>query len=240
MNRFTKSITSIKSQRNNGDISVIILAAGTGARIKSNEPRSLLKIGNHTLIEHQTSVINNTFNNPEIIGVFGVSFEKIIKKTSNKLRIVENQLHETTNSSESLRLGINNSIMDNVLFFHGDLYFEQGIFDNISFTKSFLLIDGGNHFNEYEVGVTTESKKVSILSYGLPDKWCQIAFLTGKELKIVRNLFAKFSEDDKKLLSFEVINKIIDLGGNFEFHINKTPIIEIDCIKDLQNENFNI
>jgi choline kinase len=221
-------------------VSVIILAAGAGSRIKSNEPRSLLKIGSHNLIEHQISVINNTFNNPEIIGVFGVSFDKIIKKLNGKLRIVENQLHETTNNAESLRLAINNSMMDNILFFHGDLYFEQQMFDNISFTKSFLLIDNGDHFNEYEVGVTTESKKVSILSYGLNDKWCQIAFLTGRELKIARNLFAKFSEDDKKLLSFEVINKIIDLGGSFDFHINKTPIIEIDCIKDLQNENFNI
>lgn len=240
MNRFTKSITSIKNQRNDGNVSAIILSAGSGSRIKSNEPRALLKIGNNTLIEHQISVIKNTFNNPEIVGVFGVGFDKIIKKIGTKIRIIENQLHEATNTSESLRLGINNTMMDNVLFFHGDLYFEQDIFDNLSFTKSFLIIDNGDHFNEYEVGVTTNLKKVSILSYGLPDKWCQIAFLTGRELKIARNLFAKFSQDDKKLLSFEVINKIIDLGGNFEFHINKAPIIEIDCIKDLNNENFNI
>jgi len=240
MNRFSKSVTSIKKSKIKNNISVVILSAGIGARIKSSEPRSLLKIGNQYLIDHQISVINNTFNNPEIIGVFGVGIDKIIKRVKDKIRIIENQLYESTNNSESLRLAINNTMMESVLFFHGDLYFNKNTFDNVNFNKSFILVDNEKHFGEFEVGVTTHDKRVTIFSYGLDTKWCQIAFITGKELKIIKNIYSKYKPEDKKMLSFEVLNKVIESGGSFEFYQHgNTPIIEIDCIKDLYNENFN-
>ena len=69
--RFTTKITNSKhkSYNNMSDTAVAILGAGVGSRIKSHEPRSLIKIGDKTLIEHQVSMIRNSFENPEIIGV---------------------------------------------------------------------------------------------------------------------------------------------------------------------------
>lgn len=189
MNRFTKAITTIKKnqeQNKDDNISVIILSAGIGSRIKSNEPRSLIKIANNSLIEHQLSLINNSFKNPEIIGVFGVYIDRIIKKITGKIRIIENQLYETTNSSESLRLAINNTLKNNVLFFHGDIYFSGEIFKNANFNKSFAIVDKHQNIEDKEVGVTVVDGKISIFSYGLEKKWCQAAFLTGKELRILK------------------------------------------------------
>ena len=92
-----------------------------------------------------------------------------------------------------------------------------------------------------EVGITSVNNKASILSYGLKDKWAQIAFLTGKELAILRNLCCKSNDDSKHLLTFEIINSIINKGGSFKVHKpDKTFIVEIDCMKDIKNENFNI
>ena len=50
MGRFTTNITSQqkKSHNNIADTTVAILSAGIGPRIKSYEPRSLIKIGNKT------------------------------------------------------------------------------------------------------------------------------------------------------------------------------------------------
>ena len=79
MTRFTKKITEAPATNTHNSIAIAILYAGIGNRIKSYEPRSLLKIGNKTLIEHQISVINNSFQFPEIIGVFGYSIDKVIK-----------------------------------------------------------------------------------------------------------------------------------------------------------------
>ena len=92
------------------------------------------------------------------------------------------------------------------------------------------------------MGVTiNKSGTAEILSYGLPTKWGQIAFLTGKELKILNNIFYKFNTINKKLLSFELLNEVIMMGGTFKcYEPSDMSIIEIDCIKDLKNENFNM
>lgn len=240
MNRSTTTIKSVYKNKNKS-ISVIICSAGGGHRIKSNEPRSLIRINGDTLINHQTKAIKNSIEDCEIIGVFGIHIEKILKKINPHVRITENQIHESTNTSESMRIGLNNSVNDNVLFIHGDIYFEPSLFKNANFNKSFLIIDGNNNIEDKEVGVTVNKNSVSILSYGLKKKWCQICYLTGKELRILKNIFSKFKESDKKMLSFELLNKVIENGGTFQYYENsESKIVEIDCIKDINNENFNL
>lgn len=236
-----RSTTTIKKSLYNDSISVVIVSAGVGSRIRSNEPRSLIKIKDDTLVNHQIQAITDTFKSYEIIGVFGTQIEKILKRVDNRIRVVENQLHNETNNSESMRLGLNNSIYDNVLFIHGDIYFKSKLLKSADYTKSFLVVDANEDMSEKEVGLTASGNKVSILSYGLEKKWCQMCFLTGKELKILKSIFLKFQESDKKMLSFEVINKIIENGGSFACHEKKgSHVVEIDCIKDINNENFNL
>ena len=236
-----RSTTSIKKNITEKGLSVVILSAGAGSRIRSNEPRSLIKVKDDYLINHQIKAVKSIFKNVEVIGVFGTHLEKIIKKLDNKIRVVENQLHNTTNNSESMRLGLNNCLYDNVLFIHGDIFFKSCLLENADFNKSFLVVDANEDMEEKEVGVTINKKDVSILSYGLPKKWCQICFVTGKELRILKSIFLKFQAVDKKMLSFEILNKVIENGGSFRHHEKKdSHTIEIDCIKDLENENFNL
>ena len=115
---YNKSVTTIKKKKESDNIGFAILSAGLGARIKTYEPRSLIKINGKTLIERQVSAINNNFSNAEIIGVFGPGVDKISKTMLGKIRIVENQNYESTNNSESLRLAINNCLTKSIMFFH--------------------------------------------------------------------------------------------------------------------------
>jgi choline kinase len=236
MQRFTTSITKTKKTKSQNDrqITVAILSAGVGSRIKSYEPRSLLKIGNKLLIEHQVNTINQCFEFPEIINVIGCHANKVIKKTRGIARVVENQLHDSSNSSESLRLAVNNTLNENILFMHGDLYFNENTLD-VSYDKSFIIVDKTNQIKENEVGATICNNKLSILSYGLPTKWAQIAYFTAREFKILKSIFQKYEYQDKKRLSFEIINMVIDAGGNFEcYEPKEMSIIEIDRIKDIK------
>lgn len=239
MNRFTTNITKIrvnpKLAKKTSDISIIILSAGVGLRIKSYEPRSMLKIKNRTLLEHQIDILNSAFDTPEIICVVGYDAQKIIKKNYN-VRIIENQLYETTNAAESLRLAFNNTLSDNILFLHGDLLFNKETL-NVKYNKSFVLVDTNKRFDNREVGVTisTDTNKASIFSYGLNTKWCQIAYMTGKETKIAKNLFQKFELAHKKMLCFELLNDMINTGASFEcYEPNNMSITEIDRIKDVE------
>ncbi len=218
-----------------GEIAIAILSAGSGSRIKSYEPRSLLKIGNQALIDHQIKTVQNCFEDPEIINVIGCHAKKVIKKTKGKIRIVENQLHESSNSSESLRLAFNNTIKNSMLFMHGDLYFNESTLKNLDYSKSFIIIDTKKQIKETEVGVTMSEGKATIMSYGLPIKWGQIAYITGREYKMLKSIFVKYEEQDKKRLSFEVVNMIINMGGKFMCHEpEKMSILEIDRIKDIK------
>jgi choline kinase len=235
MSRFTTKITAAdKSCHNMDDTTVAILGAGIGSRIKSYEPRSLIKIGAKTLLEHQISTICDCFESPEIITVVGCKAERVIKKIRGNVRIVENQLYETTNTSESIRLAFNNSLKNNFLFAHGDLYFNSQTLKNVDYSKSFVIIDNKNMIGAKEVGLTVCNGSATIFSYGLPTKWCQIAYVTGKEYKILKNIFNKFDSTHKKMLSFEILNKMISMGAAFKCHEPEgMSILEIDRIKDL-------
>jgi|TARA_R110000765_G_scaffold137541_4_gene237145 choline kinase len=234
-----RNITSItktekRKSRSGRKITVAILSAGVGSRIKSYEPRSLLKIGNKLLIEHQVNTINQCFEYPEIISVIGCHANKVVKKTRGIVRVVENQLYDSSNSSESLRLAVNNTLNENILFMHGDLYFNENTLD-VNYDKSFVIVDKTNQIKDSEVGVTICDDKLSILSYGLPTKWAQIAYFTAKEFKILKGIFQKYEHEDKKKLSFEIINMVIEAGGNFEcYEPQEMSIIEIDRIKDIK------
>jgi len=236
MSRFTQEI-----KRKNVPMTIVILSAGTGSRIKSYEPRALLKLGTRNILENQIHHLKNNFDSPEITVTVGNAANKIIKRVPSSIRVIENQLYETTNSFESLRLAVNNITSDNVLFLHGDLVFNQRTFEGLSYDKSFVLIDQKQQFNEKEVGLTQTNKKATIFSYGLATKWCQIAYLTGREFLILKQICHKNNAEHKKMLTFEVLNKIINKGGQFLCHEPPNmKIREIDCMRDFNNEDFNI
>ncbi len=227
-------VTSIKkSLINMENTAVAILSAGIGSRIRSHEPRSLIKIGNTTLVEHQIATIGKLFKSPEIITVVGCRASRVIRRLRGDVRIVENQLHYETNTSESMRLAFNNSTRMNFLFMHGDLFFNKETL-NVDYSKSFIVVDNAGMMSDKEVGVTVCDGMATIFSYGLATKWCQIVYVTGKELKMMQNIFNKFDDTHKKMLSFEILNKMISMGAAFKCYEPKDmAILEIDRIKDL-------
>ena len=236
MKRHTVNIKKHKEKKDsqNSEISVAILSAGLGKKIKSYEPRSLIKINKKFLLEHQIATINKHFNNPEIITVVGCYSNKIIKKFRGQTKFVENQIYNETNSSESLRLAFNNTNCESFMFIHGDILFNLETL-KLDYSKSFVIKDANNQLKETEVGLTTVNNNLSIMSYGLGERWAQSAYFTGKEYNILKNIFNKFEDKDKKKLSFEIINEVVSMGGCFACHSpSKMNILEIDRIKDIR------
>lgn len=233
MNKHTRKIKA----KNFPSLQITILAAGVGSRTKSYEPRCLLKYDNKTILDNQIDTFAEVFNKAEISVVSGYDINRVIKKINKRARVIENQNYQDTNNGESLRLAVNNSLLDNLLFAHGDLVISPGIFDKVDMSSSFILVDNKNKFDEKEVGVTIVNESASVLSYNLPTKWCQIAYLSANELNIFKRLLNRQDFTTKYLLSFEIINKIIENGGSFRcFDIGDNFIKEIDNLKDINNE----
>jgi len=233
MKRHTVNIKKVKINKKDS-IAVAILAAGSGKKIKSYEPRSLIKINNDCLLNHQIKALNNHFDHPEIITVVGCHANRIIKKFKESSRFVENQLFNDTNSSESLRLAFNNASSKHLMFMHGDILFNTDTI-NLDYSQSFVIKDANCQLKDTEVGLTEIDNQLSIMSYGLKDKWAQIAYFTGKEYDILKTIFNKFESKDKKKLSFEIINEVVTMGGRFACYApKKMNILEIDRIKDVK------
>lgn len=236
MSRFTRKIKA----KNQPAVQVIILAAGAGARTRSYEPRCLLKYNGKSLLDHQLLAIQSNLLKYEVSIVGGIEANKIIKKIDKSVRFIENQMHESSNNGESLRLGINNSLLDNILFFHGDLVFYEKIFSNVDFSKSFILVDSSGQILEKEVGITSVNDKLTVMSYDLPVKWCQIAYFNKNETEILRKLLVKQDFETRHLLTFEIINKMLEIGADIEcVDINTNFIKEIDSLKDINSEDTN-
>ena len=236
MSRFVRKI----KVKNFSNLQVVILAAGVGARTKSYEPRCLLKYNGKIILDNQMEVLSETFEKAEISIVGGYDVNRIIKKVGKKARVIENQLFSDTNSGESVRLAVNNTLFDNLLFLHGDLVISKEIFSNININESFVLVDNNNKFEDKEVGITVVNGKATVLSYDLPTKWCQVAFLATEELNILKKLLLRQDFNPKYLLTFEIINKIIENGGKFNcYDIQDSFIKEIDTLKDINNETVS-
>lgn len=233
MKRHTVNIKKVKINKKDS-IAVAILAAGSGKKIKSYEPRSLIKINNDFLLGHQIKTLNNHFDHPEIITVVGCHANRIIKRFKGTTRFVENQMFDQTNSSESLRLAFNNATSKHLMFVHGDVLFNMDTI-NLDYSQSFVVKDANCQLRDTEVGLTDIENKLSIMSYGLKEKWAQVAYFTGKEYELLKNIFNKFEEKDKKKLSFEIVNEVVAMGGCFACHApKKMNILEIDRIKDVK------
>ena len=223
--------THIKDTKDD-NIVFVILSAGVGNRMRSYGPKCLFKTSEETILDKQISTIKSNFPSNEIILVVGFEANKVIKKITDDIRVVENQLYQTTNSAESLRLAINNSVADKIFFIHGDLIFNKEILKNLDFSRSFVVVDSKNQITDDEVGITIVNNRATFFSYGLDTKWCQMAYIRGKEFSILKSLYSKPGKD--KLYTFEMLNMIIDKKGVLlTVEPENMYIKEIDSFKDL-------
>ena len=92
---------------------------------------------------------------------------------------------------------------------------------------------GSSFLRKSEVGVIVGENGVTNFSFGLDDKWAQIACLTGKELDIFKQISTK--EQTRQWFGYEALNYIIENGGKIDYVTPKSmKIFEIDTPKDLE------
>lgn len=220
------------------NLTVIIPAAGIGRRMKSYAPKCLIKIHNEKLIERQIRIINDIYPNSEIIVTIGYKANKIYSNLPQDVRAVENVLYESTNVAHSIGLGLRAATTDNVLIIYGDLVFNHNAIDNITENKSQVITDNNDLMDDDEVGLVIENNVVKHFSFGLNKKWSHIAYFTDKELSVFRQL--TWNKENRKLYTFEIMNKMIDCGCNISSFIpEKGKVIEIDNSKDITKANEN-
>ena len=226
------------------DITIIILAANIGYGMKTYGPKSLITVNSsETLIEYQINLLKSIFPLSDILLVVGFHADKIIRKCPSGVRIIENVLFETSNEVEQVRLALNCALTSNVLIMKDDIVFNYETLRNITKDKSCIIYDSKKQIDSSNVGVVVVDNYVTFFSYDSPNKWCHIAYLTKKELKLVKYLCNH--KERKRMFIFEIFNMMLEKTGKITaIEPNSMKIIKIDSSKYIpqieeSNENSN-
>lgn len=234
----TKCIHTIKKNGIGKDkdkkLSIILLNSLCGYRMKSYGPRCLLKLKTgETIIESQIKILKECYPNSEIIVTIGFDGEKIVKKKIQGVRFVENQLYDSTNIAEEIRLGINNCETGNVLLIQGEILFNHTIIDNITRDGSCVIcVDNINNDND-DVGATIVDGYVTILAHGLQPKFGGIAFISESELNYFKHTIC--SKDNANMYFFELLNILANKYNKIRaIQPPNETVLRIESIKDIK------
>src|SRR5208283_767415 len=215
-------------------LTVIISTACEGSRMKAYGTKSLIKIKDDlTILEYQVQLIRKCFGtHVTIIVISGFESDKIVGHSPEKIIHIENERYSDTSVIHSIGLGLKATITNRVLIIYGDLLFNAVTLTQPLENKSLLFIDTSNTMTENEVGCIITDNRIENLMYDLPNKWAQIVYLTGKELKLMTQY--AYNPLYEKWLCFELINLLISKGGRF-FKAAPPNIAanDIDCSKDI-------
>ncbi len=224
-------IKTLKAKPANEKYSIILLYAGGNHSIK-NGPRPLIELNRKMLFEHHIKAIEHRFGalDHNIIAVCGYESTKIMNKLPSDVIKIENENYDKTGVARSIGLGLRATNAPNVVIIYGDLFFTNEAL-NFDLNKSCVVVDQAG-FMDTNVGCSSTGESMDIMLYGMPHKWCEIAYFREKELANLRSIC--WNENKYKLFGFEVINEIVDNGGAFNIYSNKNAkVCDLDSAKHL-------
>jgi choline kinase len=216
------------------DLTVIVPAAGVGRRMKSYGVKALVELSlRETIISRQIRIIRSVFPKADIVVVTGYEVERLMRALPHGVKVVENERYEETNVIRSISMGLRVASYPNVLIVYSDLVFNKEAVSWANTNGSGVLIDSRHQFGDDEVGTMIVDGRVTNFSFGLPVKWGQIAYLTGRELELFRRIASQ--SDKRRHFGHEVLNSVIDAGGRIRaIEPRDLKIVEIDSSKDIE------
>lgn len=236
-----KYVTSTRSTRKTVEktepkdlITVILLYDIETYRMKSYGPLPLINIGQKKLLDIQIEHIKKHFCNFELILCVGNDSDKIYKHIKNtysdsNIRLVENQVHSNSNSCESIRLCLNNTMNSKILICNGDLILNDSL-SIIEKDKTCVLTEEDPCEN-LEIGINTnELNLAEHFSFGANKTWSEILFIHNQEnVEIIKKIISQNTYKNKFI--FELLNEFIKLKNNIKCISNKKRINKISNIK---------
>lgn len=216
-------------------ITVILICDTPGYRMKSYGPPSLISIRGKKLIDHQIHSIKQNIKNFEIILCVGFDSERVAKYIRQhhagvNIRIVENQIFNSSNTCEGMRLALNNTANDKIIIADGNIMFNTDTFSKINIQYSSVLCETSPSEN-LEVGFNlNESDNIEHFAHGASKLWSEILFLNNAEIIDSLRKIVSTSEYKTKFM-FEALNDLIKTRHNLKVINNESPIIKINNIK---------
>lgn len=222
-------------------ISAIIIVPEITKGMKSIGSKSLLKIRDTTIIEHQVNQIRDIHKDIHISILTGFDNDKILKCLENKypnISIVYNEQYASTNQAQSIDLYLpSHNNIDGLLIISSGILFKKMTIDIDILSdknKLFILDRPKSNFN---IGCD-RTKEIEYLFYDLPLPWSECVYLNNLTLSLLSKLFIK--NNLSQMYLFEIINELIKNQVTFDKEYIKTKnILKINSSKDIsKSKNF--
>lgn len=195
----------------------------------------LTKVMSDAVIDHQIKTILDFDKLADICFVLGFESDRIQNYISSKgynVRTVINHNFGVTSQVDSLRLGINSCLVNDTFIIHGDMLFNKEALETCSGSHSGVL--KASNPDKTKIGIASQNGELLTLSYGLPETWSQILYLTKKDFAATKSIINSFR---KNKLTYEFINMINKNTPLKTFSSKRVQTKEIN--KKYENSNYN-
>jgi choline kinase len=220
----------------------IILAAGRGGRLgslTSERPKCLLRVGVHSLLEHQLAALHRHGLDSTLV-VAGYRADAVEAELQGRARLLLNPRHAETNSLYSLWLAREFAAGGFVLL-NADVLFDPEILERVlrSPHPEALAVERRREFSAEEMKVELEGERILAMSKELPAGRAHAENVGVLKFSAegARVLFDRIEEllatgAEKQFCPF-AFNAIADERPLFAVPVDTLPWIEIDFVEDL-------
>lgn len=221
---------------------IIILAAGIGSRLGNPFPKPLTPLKNgKSIMQMQTENISSRYNIDDINVVVGFKKDLIMERFP-ELTYVYNPFFDRTNTSKSLLQALKKQRDKSVLWFNGDVVFDEKILDilnpYIKANISFVAVNTSKVAEE-EVKYTLKDGVINELSKTVKNGLGEavgINFISSNDiLKFIERL-EECDDNDYFERGLELAIEKDNLKVK-ALDISKYNCMEIDFAEDLENVN---
>lgn len=221
---------------------IIILAAGIGSRLGNPFPKPLTPLKNgKSIMEMQTDNIASRYDIDDINVVVGFKKDLIMERFP-ELTYIYNPFFDRTNTSKSLLQALKKHKDKSVLWFNGDVVFEEKLLDilnpYIKANQSFVAVNTSKVAEE-EVKYTLKDGFINELSKTVKNGLGEavgINFISSKDIMKFINRLEECDENDYFERGLELGIEKDDLKVK-AVDISKYNCMEIDFVEDLENVN---
>lgn len=221
---------------------IIILAAGIGSRLGNPFPKPLTPLKNgKSIMEMQTDNITSRFDVDDINVVVGFKKDLIMERFP-ELTYVYNPFFDRTNTSKSLLKALKKNKDKSVLWFNGDVVFDEKIIDvlmpHIEENQSFVAVNTSKVAEE-EVKYTLKDNYINQLSKTVVNGLGEAVGINFISSNDIGKFIIRLEECDDN----DYFERGLELGiekDNLKIKavdISKYNCMEIDFIEDLENVN---
>ncbi len=221
---------------------IVILAAGMGSRLGNPFPKPLTPLKNgKSIMEFQTDNIISKYSADDINVVVGFKKDLIMERFPD-LTYIYNPFFDRTNTSKSLLQALKKNRDKSVLWFNGDVVFDQLILNvldpYIQANESFVAVNTSKVADE-EVKYTLKNGHIDELSKTVKNGLGEAVGINFISSNDIQKFIARLEECDDNDYFERGLELAIEKDGIKikAVDISKYNCMEIDFIEDLENVN---